>query len=52
MILHSVEDITHFYHEILISGNSSFPEKMSNDAVTGNVIFFTRLVDRAVNENK
>ena len=52
MILNSVEDITHFYHEIVISGNSSFSEKMPNDALMGNVIFLTRLVDAEKNENK
>lgn len=52
MILNSVEDITHFYHEILIRGNSSFSEKMPNDALMGNVIFLTRLVDGEKNENK
>lgn len=52
MILHSIEDITHFHHETLISGNSSFSEKMPNGAVMGNVIFLTRLLDEAMNENK
>lgn len=52
MTLHSFEDITHFHHEALISGNSSFSEKMPHDALTGNAIFLTRLLDEAMNENK
>lgn len=52
MILHSIEDITHFPHETLISGNFSFCEKMPNTAVMGDAIFLTRLPDEAMNENK
>lgn len=52
MILHSIENITHFYYETLISGNSSFSERTPNDAVMGIAIFHTRLLDGAMNENK
>lgn len=52
VILHIIEDIIQFYPETLISGNSPFSVKMLSSTIMGNVIFLTRFLDGAMNENK